>query len=210
MRIGYFYILHENGRHSRTLVCWYGTWKVVLHFIDGRNSSDALPIIKEFSESSGFNFLVLNPKAAGVGLTLPQHHVIHYNPESARVCRIGQEKSVIVHWLFYSDTIESNGWTPWSKGRPIPEYNKRCTGEESSNIALLEYLRGEWFGTMVWKEKFTQMMSGKQAVTSRNSLEEIGSRIFVHVPTFRKKSEINYQVYWSRWPFLGLHNHPLQ
>lgn len=124
------------------------------HLIDGRNSSDALPIIKEFSESSGFNFLVLNPKAAGVGLNITAaSHVIHYNPEwnpattkqaTARVYRIGQEKSVIVHWLFYSDTIESRMVELLDRKEDLFQNTiKGVTGEESSNIALLEYLRGE-------------------------------------------------------------------
>jgi SNF2 family DNA or RNA helicase len=85
-------------------------------FIDGRNSTEAIDIIREFENQSGFAVICLNPKAAGVGLNITAaNHVIHYNPEwnpaitsqaTARVFRIGQEKNVIVHWLYYENTIE--------------------------------------------------------------------------------------------------------
>jgi len=75
-----------------------------------------LPIIDEFSAVKGFAVLALNPKAAGTGLNITSaNHVIHYNPEwnpatedqaTARTLRPGQEKRVIVHKLFYSNTIE--------------------------------------------------------------------------------------------------------
>ena len=85
-------------------------------FIDGRNSSQALEIIDNFSDKDGFAVLLLNPKAAGTGLTITSaNHVFHYNPEwnpklvdqaTARVHRIGQEHEVIAHFMFSKDTIE--------------------------------------------------------------------------------------------------------
>ena len=60
--------------------------------------------------------LVLNPRAAGVGLNITgANHVIHYNLEwnpsledqsSARAHRRGQEKTVFVYRLYYKDTVE--------------------------------------------------------------------------------------------------------
>jgi len=74
------------------------------------------PVIDEFTNFSGSAVLVLNPRAGGVGLNITAaNHVIHYNLEwnpaledqaSARAYRRGQEKTVTVHRLFYSDTVE--------------------------------------------------------------------------------------------------------
>jgi SNF2 family DNA or RNA helicase len=89
-------------------------------FIDGRNSRDALDIIDRFGSKEGFAILALNPRAAGVGLTITAaNHVFHYNPEwnpalmaqaTARVHRIGQENEVVAHWMYCTgktiDTIE--------------------------------------------------------------------------------------------------------
>ncbi len=73
-------------------------------------------IVDEFSAFSGSALLVLNPRAAGVGLNITAaNHVIHYNPEwnpaledqaTARVFRRGQDKTVFVHRLYYVDTVE--------------------------------------------------------------------------------------------------------
>ena len=87
-----------------------------VNYIDGRNSSLALDIIDDFSAKDGFGILLLNPRAAGTGLTITSaNHVFHYNPEwnpalvsqaTARVHRIGQEHEVISHYLFAKDTVE--------------------------------------------------------------------------------------------------------
>lgn len=73
-------------------------------------------IIDDFSSKEGAALLVLNPKAAGVGLNITAaNHVIHYNLEwnpaledqaTARAFRRGQEKTVFVHRLFFVDTVE--------------------------------------------------------------------------------------------------------
>ena len=73
-------------------------------------------IVDEFSAVSGPALLALNPIAAGTGLNITAaNHVIHYNLEwnpskedqaSARAYRTGQTKTVVVHRLFYVDTIE--------------------------------------------------------------------------------------------------------
>ena len=73
-------------------------------------------IIDEFSSLKGKALLVLNPKAAGAGLNITAaNHVIHYNLEwnpavedqaSARAYRRGQNKTVFVHRLYYTGTVE--------------------------------------------------------------------------------------------------------
>lgn len=85
--------------------------------IDGRTAiTDRQPTVDRFSEFSGYGALVLNPKAAGVGLNITAaNHVIHYNPEwnpavedqaSARAYRRKQTRSVTVHHLYFGDTVE--------------------------------------------------------------------------------------------------------
>lgn len=85
--------------------------------IDGRtNVPDRQPIVDSFNEYNGSALLVLNPRAAGTGLNITSaNHVIHYNLEwnpsledqaSARAYRRGQQKTVFVYRLFYSDTVE--------------------------------------------------------------------------------------------------------
>ena len=73
-------------------------------------------IIDSFSSLYGAALLVLNPRAAGVGLNITAaSRVIHYNLEwnpaledqaSARAYRRGQKKTVFVYRLFYKDTVE--------------------------------------------------------------------------------------------------------
>ena len=90
---------------------------VYTNFIDGSvDSNNRQKIVDEFSAVSGPALLALNPIAAGTGLNITAaNHVIHYNLEwnpskedqaSARAYRTGQTKTVVVHRLFYVDTIE--------------------------------------------------------------------------------------------------------
>jgi len=76
-----------------------------------------MQIIDKFQERVGFSVLVLNPEAAGKGLTITAaNHVIHFNlpwnpateaQATARVYRPGQQaEKVFVHRFFYSKTIE--------------------------------------------------------------------------------------------------------
>jgi SNF2 family DNA or RNA helicase len=87
------------------------------NFIDGRVPIlDRQLIVDEFSASSCGGALVLNPKAAGVGLNITAaNHVIHYNPEwnpalqdqaSARAYRRKQKRPVTVHQLYFVDSVE--------------------------------------------------------------------------------------------------------
>jgi hypothetical protein len=85
---------------------WFG---FIPNRINGDYDSNARRnILKEFSDSIGFNILILSPEAAGVGLNIVSaNHVIHYtrhwNPakeEQAtdRAYRIGQTKDVYVYY----------------------------------------------------------------------------------------------------------------
>jgi len=65
-------------------------------------------IVDEFNQKTGFDVLILSPKAAGTGLTITSaNHVIHYtrwwnpaveNQATDRVYRIGQERDVHVYY----------------------------------------------------------------------------------------------------------------
>ena len=77
---------------------------------------DRQRIIDRFSDVSGAALMVLNPRAAGVGLNITAaNRVIHYNPEwnpaledqaSARSYRRGQERNVFIYHVFYANTVE--------------------------------------------------------------------------------------------------------
>lgn len=90
---------------------------VACSIIDGRTPvPDRQPTVDAFQNAGGSAVLVLNPKAAGVGLNITAaSHVIHYNLEwnpavedqaTARAYRRGQDKPVTVHRLFHANTIE--------------------------------------------------------------------------------------------------------
>jgi len=87
------------------------------NWIDGRVAiTERQPIVDGFSKFVGPGVLVLNPKAAGVGLNITAaNHVVHYNPEwnpavedqaSARAYRRKQTKPVTVHHLYFADSVE--------------------------------------------------------------------------------------------------------
>ncbi|MFZ4387845.1 MAG: DEAD/DEAH box helicase [Chthoniobacterales bacterium] len=91
--------------------------KLYFNFIDGRVPIPGRQmIVDEFSVVSGGGGLILNPKAAGVGLNITTaNHVIHYNPEwnpavedqaSARAYRIKQQRPVAIHHLYFVDSVE--------------------------------------------------------------------------------------------------------
>lgn len=87
------------------------------NFIDGRVPvPDRQTIVDAFSVSPTSGALILNPRAAGVGLNITAaNHVIHYNPEwnpaledqaSARAYRRKQLRPVTVHQLYFVDSVE--------------------------------------------------------------------------------------------------------
>lgn len=86
-------------------------------FIDGRvGVPERQQKVDSFAAKPKSAVLVLNPKAAGVGLNITAaNHVIHYNLEwnpavedqaSARAHRRGQTRPVTVHRFFYINTVE--------------------------------------------------------------------------------------------------------
>lgn len=85
--------------------------------IDGRlDVSRRQWTVDAFFERKSYGALILNPKAAGVGLNITAaNHVIHYNPEwnpaltdqaTARAYRRKQTRPVTVHHLYFVDTVE--------------------------------------------------------------------------------------------------------
>lgn len=101
-------LLSEDLRKRFNVNTWYINGQVA--------TSDRQKIVDEFSSLKGSGVLVLNPRAAGTGLNITAaNHVIHYNLEwnpavedqaSARAYRRGQTKTVFIHRLFYSNTVE--------------------------------------------------------------------------------------------------------
>jgi SNF2 family DNA or RNA helicase len=85
--------------------------------IDGRTPVDVRQtIVDDFTSFTGPAALVMNPRAAGVGLNITAaNHVVHFTPEwnpaltsqaSARAYRMKQTKPVTVHHMFFVDTVE--------------------------------------------------------------------------------------------------------
>lgn len=95
-----------------------GTYGLYVGTLDGRTSvNNRQKIIDEYSSHAGPGILILNPRAAGVGLNIQAaNYVIHFTPEwnpavvdqaSARSYRRGQVLPVFVYYLYYEETIES-------------------------------------------------------------------------------------------------------
>ncbi len=92
-------------------------WGIFVAVIDGRVPvPERQGFVDALAAATPSGILVLNPKAAGVGLNITSaNHVIHYNLEwnpavedqaSARSYRRGQERPVTVHRLYYANTVE--------------------------------------------------------------------------------------------------------
>jgi SNF2 family DNA or RNA helicase len=117
------------------------TWKI--------NGSVPVPdrqrTVDEFSETSDGAVLVLNPRAAGVGLNITAaNHVIHYNLEwnpavedqaSARAHRRGQTRPVTVHRLFYADTVEETINDRMTRKRTLAEHAVIGTAGDTDDLA---------------------------------------------------------------------------
>lgn len=79
-------------------------------------TKDRQDLVDWFNGVDGSAILLLNPKAAGVGLNITgANHIIHYTLEwnpavedqaSARAYRKGQTKTTFIYRLFYKDTVE--------------------------------------------------------------------------------------------------------
>ena len=95
-----------------------GMSDVFVATIDGRTGvKKRQNIIDEYSAHDGPGILVLNPRAAGVGLNIQAaSYVVHFTPEwnpavvdqaSARAHRRGQLLPVVIYYLFYEESVES-------------------------------------------------------------------------------------------------------
>ncbi|MGO4604631.1 DEAD/DEAH box helicase [Terrabacter sp. 2YAF2] len=100
-----------------------------ISIIDGRTSTPSRQeIIDQFCKFPGPGVLLMNPRAAGVGLNITAaNHVIHFNPEwnpaltsqaTARAYRRKQHLPVTVHHLFYEGTVEEEALdkAEWKRG----------------------------------------------------------------------------------------------
>lgn len=98
-----YYKMQEILR--RVILDKLGVYAPVINgeIVEGRQG-----IVDQFNKSSGFNVMILSPRAAGVGLNITgANHVIHYtrewnpaveNQATDRVHRIGQKKKVKVYY----------------------------------------------------------------------------------------------------------------
>lgn len=87
--------------------------------LDGRTPiQERQRLLDEFASFPGPAILILNPKAAGVGLNIQSaNYVIHFTPEwnpatidqaSARSYRRGQTRPVFIYSLYYAGTVEES------------------------------------------------------------------------------------------------------
>ncbi|MGN7150381.1 DEAD/DEAH box helicase [Arthrobacter sp. SAFR-179] len=103
--------------------------------------------IDAFTEFPGPAILVLNPKAAGVGINIQAaNYVIHYTPEwnpatidqaSARSFRRGQSKPVFIYSLYYKDTVEELMLERVRTKRDLAVHGMRAA-EESPTVREIE------------------------------------------------------------------------
>lgn len=106
-------------------------------------------IVDQFSAIEGPALLVLNPKAAGVGLNITAAtRVIHYNLEwnpaiedqaSARAYRRGQTRKVFVYRLFYKNTVEEVVNERISKKRDM--FESAIVGTDGSHANTEDIIR---------------------------------------------------------------------
>lgn len=114
--------------------------------VDGRlDPSRRQELIDEFGHTDGSAVLVMNPKAAGVGLNITAaNHVFHFNPEwnpattdqgTARTHRTGQERTVFVHEFYYAETVEEDAVLMADQKREVADTVE--TGVRQADIAAL-------------------------------------------------------------------------
>lgn len=126
--------------------------KQYFSFIDGRVPvPHRQTIIDVFSASLGGGVLILNPRAAGVGLNITAaNHVIHYNPEwnpamvdqaSARAYRRKQQRPVTIHQLYFVDSVEEVIVKRLSLKRGLAEHATTGHKGESTLSEVMQALR---------------------------------------------------------------------
>jgi len=121
------------------------------NFIDGRVPVPSRQtIVDEFSASPSSSALILNPKAAGVGLNITAaNHVIHYNPEwnpavedqaSARAYRRKQQRPVTIHQLYFVNSVEEFMIGRLSQKRGLAEHAATGNKGEATASELMQAL----------------------------------------------------------------------
>lgn len=120
--------------------------------IDGRTpNEERQPLIDRFSESQGFDVLILHPRTAGMGLNITAAtNVIHYcrqwNPAleaqaTARAWRNGQKETVNVFYMFYADTVEETIDERIRLKQELSERVVSVTGDkETDKQIMIDYL----------------------------------------------------------------------
>jgi SNF2 family DNA or RNA helicase len=125
---------------------------VSIHRIDGGVPAHRRQgVIDSFTAERGSAVMILNPRAAGVGLNLvAANHVVHYSREwnparedqaTDRAYRIGQTKDVLVHYLRYENSIEQVMADRLQRKRGVSEELVRVSEDKNSQReTLLEAL----------------------------------------------------------------------
>ncbi len=122
------------------------------NFIDGRVSvEDRQPLVDEFSAAPCGGALILNPRAAGVGLNITAaNHVIHYNPEwnpaivdqaSARAYRRKQKLPVTIHQLYFVDSVEEVVFGRLALKRDLSEHAAKGNTGDATASEIMQALR---------------------------------------------------------------------
>lgn len=122
------------------------------NFIDGRVAvTDRQPLVDKFSDSPDGGALILNPRAAGVGLNITAaNHVIHYNPEwnpaivdqaSARAYRRKQKLPVTIHQLYFVDSVEEVVFGRLALKRDLSEHAAKGNAGDATASEIMQALR---------------------------------------------------------------------
>lgn len=94
--------------------------------------------------------LLCNPTVGGAGLNITAaNHIFHFTPSwnpalidqaNARAHRRGQQKRVIVHFPYYTGTVEEYMWNKVESKRDLSEAavigNKGAGGDDELSLAL--------------------------------------------------------------------------
>ncbi|MDP0506866.1 MAG: SNF2-related protein [Fusobacterium sp. JB019] len=132
---------------------WFGKYPSIINGESETNRRKEL--LDDFTNSQGFNIMILSPEAAGVGLNIvAANHVIHYtrhwNPakeEQAtdRTYRLGQKKDVYVYYPMIAEEIKKRELEFLNEDEWIESdnfnFNKNSSPEEKLNKIILKKKR---------------------------------------------------------------------
>ena len=114
------------------------------------DTADRQKVIDDFSAIEGSSMLLCNPTVGGAGLNITAaNHIFHFTPSwnpalidqaNARAHRRGQQKRVIVHFPYYTGTVEEYMWNKVESKRDLSEAavigNKGAGGDDELSLAL--------------------------------------------------------------------------